>query len=130
MPELKGRLSANQRLADITWFRVGGPAQVLFSPTDESDLVYFLQRARADLPVTVIGLGSMGLGMANSLRRAGFDVAGCDVTLATRAQPFAAWSDARRLAGPRAALEIHRRDPLPGVRYVPWNGTRPITVSR
>ena len=42
MPELRGRLSANQRLADITWFRVGGPAQVLFSPADEADLAYFL----------------------------------------------------------------------------------------
>ncbi len=58
MPGLKGRLLANQRLADITWFRVGGPAQVLFTPADEADLAYFLSRAPADLPVTVIGLGS------------------------------------------------------------------------
>jgi len=58
MPKLAGRLIANQRLADITWFRVGGPAQVLFSPADEADLAYFLERAPADLPVTVIGLGS------------------------------------------------------------------------
>ena len=58
MPALKGRLLANQRLADITWFRVGGPAQVLFTPADEADLAYFLSHAPADLPVTVIGLGS------------------------------------------------------------------------
>jgi UDP-N-acetylmuramate dehydrogenase len=58
MPKLAGRLMANQRLADITWFRVGGPAQVLFSPADEADLAYFLANAPADLPVTVIGLGS------------------------------------------------------------------------
>ena len=58
LPELKGRLSANQRLADITWFRVGGPAQVLFSPADEADLIYFLQRIPVELPVVVIGLGS------------------------------------------------------------------------
>ena len=63
MPALKGRLSANQRLADITWFRVGGPAQVLFSPADEADLAYFRGKLAgeaqfAGLPVTVIGLGS------------------------------------------------------------------------
>ncbi len=58
MPDLRGRLLANQRLADITWFRVGGPAQVLFTPADEADLAYFLSKAPADLPVTVVGLGS------------------------------------------------------------------------
>ena len=44
MPELRGRLVANAPLADITWFRVGGPAQVLFTPADEADLAYFLAR--------------------------------------------------------------------------------------
>jgi 3-hydroxyisobutyrate dehydrogenase len=33
--------------------------------------------------VAVIGLGSMGMGIAHSLRRAGFDVVGCDVNPAT-----------------------------------------------
>ena len=42
MPELRGRLLANQPLAPLTWFRVGGPAQVLFTPADEDDLAYFL----------------------------------------------------------------------------------------
>ena len=42
MPELRGRLTANQRLSELTWFRVGGPAQVLFTPADEDDLAYFL----------------------------------------------------------------------------------------
>ena len=58
LPELRGRLSAGTKLADITWFRVGGPAQALFSPADEADLAYFLAGIPADLPVTVIGLGS------------------------------------------------------------------------
>lgn len=58
MPQLKGRLSANASLADVTWFRVGGPAQVLFMPADEADLAYFLQHRPRDLPVYVIGLGS------------------------------------------------------------------------
>jgi len=58
MPQLRGRLVANQSLADVTWFRVGGPAQVLFSPEDESDLAYFLSNLPADIPVTTVGLGS------------------------------------------------------------------------
>jgi UDP-N-acetylmuramate dehydrogenase len=58
MPELRGRLLANQSLAELTWFRVGGPAQVLFMPEDEADLSYFLAHLPADIAVTVIGLGS------------------------------------------------------------------------
>ncbi len=58
MPDLRGRLTPNAAMADITWFRAGGPAQVLFSPQDEADLAYFLKHAPADLPVVVIGLGS------------------------------------------------------------------------
>ncbi len=58
LPQLRGRLASGQKLADITWFRVGGPAQALFSPADEADLAYFLAGIPADLPVTVVGLGS------------------------------------------------------------------------
>ena len=50
LPDLRGRLSANQTLADVTWFRVGGPAQVLFMPADARDLAYFLANLPADLP--------------------------------------------------------------------------------
>jgi UDP-N-acetylmuramate dehydrogenase len=58
MPKLRGRLLAKQSLAELTWFRVGGPAQVLFMPEDEGDLAYFLAHLPAEIPVTVIGLGS------------------------------------------------------------------------
>lgn len=58
MPELRGRLLANQSLAELTWFRVGGPAQVLFTPADEDDLSYFLTRLPEEWPVYVIGVGS------------------------------------------------------------------------
>jgi UDP-N-acetylmuramate dehydrogenase len=58
LPQLRGRLLANQSLAELTWFRVGGPAQVLFVPEDEADLAYALGRLPRDLPVTVVGLGS------------------------------------------------------------------------
>lgn len=57
-PNLRGRLLENQSLADLTWFRVGGPAQVLFSPADEEDLSVFLAALDPAVPVTVIGLGS------------------------------------------------------------------------
>lgn len=57
-PELRGRLEVNFPLSEITWFRVGGPAQVLFTPADTQDLAFFLGSIPADLPVTVIGLGS------------------------------------------------------------------------
>ena len=56
-PKLRGRLLANPPLAEITWFRVGGPAQVLFTPADEEDLAYFLASV-SNHPVMVIGLGS------------------------------------------------------------------------
>jgi UDP-N-acetylmuramate dehydrogenase len=58
MPKLRGRLLANEALAPLTWFRVGGPAQVLFMPEDEADLSYLLAHLPAEIPVTVIGLGS------------------------------------------------------------------------
>jgi UDP-N-acetylmuramate dehydrogenase len=58
MPGLRGRLLANQSLAELTWFRVGGPAQVLFTPSDEDDLAYFLKALPHELPVTVVGVGS------------------------------------------------------------------------
>ncbi len=58
LPDLRGRLIANSMMADITWFRAGGPAQVLFTPADEADLAYFLKNAPADLPVFTVGLGS------------------------------------------------------------------------
>ncbi len=57
-PKLRGRLLANQPLAELTWFRVGGPAQALFIPEDETDLAYFLGVVPDEFPVTVIGLGS------------------------------------------------------------------------
>src|ERR1700750_3213373 len=58
MPQLRGRLLANQSLAELTWFRVGGPAQVLFTPVDEDDLAYFLASLPQEFPVYVVGVGS------------------------------------------------------------------------
>jgi UDP-N-acetylmuramate dehydrogenase len=56
--QVRGRLIANQLLSEITWFRVGGPAQLFFQPADEADLAFFLENLPAEIKVTVIGLGS------------------------------------------------------------------------
>jgi UDP-N-acetylmuramate dehydrogenase len=58
MPELRGRLLANEQLGPLTWFRVGGPAQILFTPADEDDLVYFLAKLPNEIAVYVVGVGS------------------------------------------------------------------------
>jgi UDP-N-acetylmuramate dehydrogenase len=58
LKDLRGRLLPNEPLAPLTWFRVGGPAQVLFMPEDEADLAYALANLPPDIPVTVVGLGS------------------------------------------------------------------------
>jgi UDP-N-acetylmuramate dehydrogenase len=58
LPPVAGRLEANATLADLTWFRVGGPAEVLFTPADEADLAQFLNATPEDIPVYVIGVGS------------------------------------------------------------------------
>jgi UDP-N-acetylmuramate dehydrogenase len=58
LPDLRGRLLADQPLAELTWFRVGGPAQALFMPEDEEDLAYVLRALPVEIPVTVVGLGS------------------------------------------------------------------------
>jgi len=56
--DIRGRLTANQPLSEITWFRVGGPAQLFFQPADEEDLSFFLKNLPEDVRVTTIGLGS------------------------------------------------------------------------
>jgi len=58
MPKLRGRLLANESLAPLTWFRVGGAAQALFTPADEDDLAYFLKHLPQELDVSVVGVGS------------------------------------------------------------------------
>ncbi len=58
IPAPRGRLTLNAELASFTWFRVGGPAEALFQPADEEDLAAFLAALPAEVPVTVIGLGS------------------------------------------------------------------------
>src|SRR5436305_8878132 len=58
LPPVRGRLTANAPIGPMTWFRVGGPAEVLFRPADLDDLAGFLAALPSDIRVTVIGVGS------------------------------------------------------------------------
>ncbi|WP_207458293.1 UDP-N-acetylmuramate dehydrogenase [Azospirillum sp. SYSU D00513] len=58
MPACRGRLTADAPLAGVTWFRAGGPAEVMFRPADAEDLADFLSALPAEVPVTVLGVAS------------------------------------------------------------------------
>jgi len=55
---LRGRLTPDTGMDKITWFRAGGPAQVLFQPADEEDLSNFLMAVPEEIPILVVGIGS------------------------------------------------------------------------
>ncbi|MDZ4089578.1 MAG: UDP-N-acetylmuramate dehydrogenase [Tabrizicola sp.] len=58
LPETRGVLTPNRPLADLTWLRVGGPADWLFQPADEADLAGFLEALDPSVPVFPMGVGS------------------------------------------------------------------------
>ncbi|MEM7289029.1 MAG: UDP-N-acetylmuramate dehydrogenase [Pseudomonadota bacterium] len=58
LTEVRGRLLPDEPMAKYTWFRVGGPADLLFQPADEEDLSVFLKNLPAEIPVMVVGVGS------------------------------------------------------------------------
>ena len=58
LPDVRGRYVAGFELSSITWFRVGGPADVLFTPADEEDLAAFLKKLDPSIPVFAMGVGS------------------------------------------------------------------------
>ena len=88
LPAVRGRYREKAPLAPITWFRVGGAAEVVFRPADQEDLAHFLRNKPADVPVMVIGVGSNLLvrdggvpGVVVRLGRgfAGVALEGCDL---------------------------------------------------
>ena len=89
---IRGRMEPNGALADFTWFRVGGPAQLLFSPADEADLSAFLKVLPSEVPVHVLGLAS------NTLVRDG-GVPGVVIRLGGRAFGSVSASGTRITAG-------------------------------
>jgi UDP-N-acetylmuramate dehydrogenase len=58
LPPVRGRLTPNAPLGHLTWFGVGGPAEVLFRPADRDDLVGFMRACPKGIPVTVLGVAS------------------------------------------------------------------------
>ena len=58
LPKVRGTLTAERPLADLTWMRVGGPAEVLFQPADVQDLSEFLAALDPAVPVFPMGVGS------------------------------------------------------------------------
>lgn len=97
LPSVRGEYRENATLAPMTWFRVGGPAEVLFRPADEADLMNFLADRPGDVPVIVVGIGS------NLLVRDG-GVPGVVVRLA---KPFAQVTiEDDRVAAGAAALDV------------------------
>ena len=84
LPPVRGRIRANAPLAGVTWFRVGGPAEVLFRPADLEDLSDFLASKPPETPVTVIGVASNLLvrdgGIPGITIRLGRGFAGIEVT--------------------------------------------------
>ncbi|MDY0008365.1 MAG: UDP-N-acetylmuramate dehydrogenase [Bdellovibrionales bacterium] len=58
LPAVRGRLTENAAIGHMTWFGVGGPAEVLFKPEDKDDLAQFIAACPADIPVTVLGVAS------------------------------------------------------------------------
>lgn len=58
LSEVRGRITPDAGMDQITWFRVGGPADLLFQPADEADLAAFLKHLPEEIPVTVVGVGS------------------------------------------------------------------------
>ena len=58
IPDLRGRLTPNRALSDLTWLRVGGPADYLFQPADVEDLCLFMRRLPQGVTVFPMGVGS------------------------------------------------------------------------
>lgn len=97
LPAVRGKLLRDEPLGPFTWFRVGGPAEVLFLPADADDLADFLKGLPAEVPLTILGVGS------NVIVRDG-GVPGVTIRLAGRA--FAGVrAEGSRLTAGAAALD-------------------------
>jgi UDP-N-acetylmuramate dehydrogenase len=97
LPPVRGRIVRGEALAPFTWFRVGGPAEVLFLPADAQDLADFVRGLHQTVPLTVLGVGS------NTLVRDG-GVSGVVVRLGRAFASVEPQGEARLFAG-AAALD-------------------------
>jgi UDP-N-acetylmuramate dehydrogenase len=99
LPSVRGTLTPDRPLANLTWLRVGGPADWLFQPADEADLSAFLRALDPAIPVFPIGLGS------NLIVRDG-GIRGVVIRLGRGFNGIGTLGDHRLLAG-AAALDAH-----------------------
>jgi len=98
MPAVRGTLTPDRPLADLTWLRVGGPAEWLFQPADADDLADFLAALDPAVPVFAMGVGS------NLIVRDG-GIAGVVVRLGRGFNDIAI--DGDRITAGAAALDAH-----------------------
>jgi len=108
-------------LPALAWNRVHAtPGQLVFRGVSATRAI--TARAWCD-PVTLAGYAYRDPA-GQDLHVAQSDVASCEVDLFTRPHPLAPWTPERRLVATGcAAVEFHAPDPLPGVRYIPWDAT-------
>ncbi len=58
LPKVRGRVTENAPLGHMTWFGVGGPAEILFKPEDKEDLINFVAHCPKTVPITLLGVAS------------------------------------------------------------------------
>ncbi len=106
LPEVRGELISDAPMAALTWFRVGGPAEVLFRPADAEDLAAFLKACPPEIPITVVGVGSNLLvrdgGVAGVVIRMGKPFMGIEILDGQRVRAGTAALD---MAVARSAME-------------------------
>ena len=117
LPAVRGTLTPHRPLADLTWLRVGGPADWLFQPADEADLCAFLAGLDPDVPVFPMGVGSNLIVRDGGLRAVvirlgrGFNAITCDGTVTAGAAALDAHV-ARKAA--EAGLDLTFLRTIPG----------------
>jgi len=122
LPPVRGRYVERADMSAITWFRVGGPADVLFAPEDEDDLADFLKKKPKNIPVYPVGVGS------NLLVRDG-GIRGVVIRLGA---PFAKISiDGTRVSAGAAALDaqVSRQAARAGVAGLEFYRGVPGTIG-
>ena len=108
LPTVRGRLRADEPMARYTWFRVGGPAEVLFEPADIEDLQSFLKARPSDVPISVIG------GTSNILIRDG-GIPGITIRLGKAFAQIDIQNEQVRVGAAAADVNVARRAAEAGV---------------
>ena len=117
LPPVRGTLTPHRPLADLTWLRVGGPADWLFQPADEADLCDFLAALPPEVPVFPMGVGSNLIVRDGGLRAVvirlgrGFNAIACEGTVTAGAAALDAHV-ARKAA--EAGLDLTFLRTIPG----------------